>query len=113
MNEKNTVTTREDRTARISNLYHQLQQQRLAYIRADLAKVGFKDASSITAHYELSEQYGWPVLTKLEADGVEVEEFMGSDAQDQLNALLINDYDPDQGDTSIKFSLLDLPASLE
>ena len=101
--------SREERVARISDLYDRLQKERLASIRDDLAAFGHPNARSITAHYELSEEYGWPVLTRLEADGIEVEDFEGSDAHDMLNALLIDDYDPDEGDTALTFSLQNLP----
>lgn len=104
------MPTRKERNALIDSLYRSLQQERLASIRDDLADLGHPDARNITAHYELSEQYGWPVLTRLEADGTEVHGFIGSDAQDQLNALLMNGYDPDEGNTSLSFSFHDLPA---
>jgi hypothetical protein len=114
------MTRHAERSARINELCTALRNERLASIRDDLADLGHPGAENISAHYILSEEYGWPVLTRLEIDGQQVadlqdtptpfsERFAGSDTQDVLNALLIEDYDPDEGDTSLQFSFQNLP----
>ena len=118
------MTKRQERSARINALCTALRHERLASIRDELAEMGHPDAESITAHYVLSLEYGWPVLTGLDIDGQNVadlsldtlspfaQSFSGSDTQDILNALLIEDYDPDRGDASLDFDFRDLPAEL-
>ena len=114
------MTIKAERSARIGALWTALRNERLASIRDDLADIGCPNASTITAHYTLSEEYGWPVLTRLDINEQQVsdlldmptpfvERFSGTSIQDTLNALLIEDYDPDQGDASLVFSFEDLP----
>lgn len=117
------MSKKAERSARINELCTALRNERLASIRDDLADLGHPEPKNISAHYILSEEYGWPVLTRLEIDGQQVadlldmptpfsERFAGSDTQDILNALLIEDYDPDEGDASLQFSFLDLPEAV-
>ena len=69
--------------------------------------------------FALSEKYGWPLLTRLDIDETQTidlldvptpvsERFSGTSIQDTLNGLLIEDYDPDEGDASVTFSLLNV-----
>jgi hypothetical protein len=116
------MTKRQERSTRMYNLFMALREGRLASIRDDLAEMGHPNVKTITAHYVLSPEYGWPVLTRLDIDGQNVadlsldtrtpfaEDFSGSDTMDTLNALLIEDYDPDVGDASIEFDFQSLPA---
>ena len=116
------MTKRQERSARMYSLSMALRNERLASIRDDLADMGHPDVKTITAHYVLSPEYGWPVLTNLDIDGQDVadlsldtrtpfaEDFSGSDTMDTLNTLLIEDYDPDVGDASLDFDFHDLPA---
>ena len=118
------MTKRQDRSARISELCTALRNERLASIRDDLADMGYKGAQTLNVQYFLSPEYGWPVFTALSIDGELVvdsmadkstplsEHFSGSDTQDILNALLIEDYDPDIGDASLDFDFHDLPPEL-
>jgi hypothetical protein len=114
------MTKRQERSIRMYNLFMALREGRLASIRDDLAEMGHPDVKTITAHYVLSPTYKWPLLTKLDVDGQNVadlsleprtpfaEDFAGSDTQHILNALLIEDYDPDVGDSSIEFDFQNL-----
>ena len=103
---------KEERSARISELSTALRNEQLASIRDDLADLGHPNAGSITVRYRLNEHH-LPILTRIKADGVTVNDFEGSDACDLLNGLLLLEYLPELGNSELTFSFQDLPPDAE